>query len=59
MYFLSGIYIYNMIILLKREFECIKKEIINDIFRVFFCIRIFCVKREIILIFLYVKEFIK
>lgn len=61
MYFKSGIYIYicNMIILLKREFECIKKEIIKDIFRVFFCIRIFCVKREIILIFLYNKEFIK
>lgn len=59
MYFLSGIYIYNMIILLKREFECIKKEIIKEIFGVFFCIRIFCVKREIILIFLYVKEFIK
>lgn len=31
MYFLSGIYIYNMIILLKREFECIKRDYKGDI----------------------------
>lgn len=33
MYFKSGIYIYicNMIILLKREFECIKRDYKGDI----------------------------
>lgn len=43
----------------KREFECTKKETTNDTFRVLFCTRISCVKREITLIFLHNKEFTK